>query len=50
MTTLRLTMPTRPLTDPRKRYTPASNTDIRRTFAVFQRLARIQALKNKEAA
>ena len=41
----RLTMPTRPLTDSRKRYTPAANTDIRRTFAVFQRLARMQARK-----
>lgn len=41
----RLTMPTRPLTDQRKRYTPAANTDIRRTFAVFTRLARMQARK-----
>jgi len=45
MNTLRLTMPTRPLTDPRKRYTPAANTDIRKTFEKFQRLARMQARK-----
>lgn len=44
----RLTMPTRPLTDQRKRYTPAANTDIRRTFAVFNRLARMQARKESK--
>jgi hypothetical protein len=47
MTTVRMTMPTRPLTDSRKRYTPAAHTDIRRTFEVFRRLARIQAIKQK---
>jgi hypothetical protein len=40
---MHLTMPTSTLLDPRKRYTPAANTDIRRTFAAFHRLARMQA-------
>ena len=46
----RLTMPTRPLTDQRKRYTPAANTDIRKTFEKFSRLARIQALRETNAS
>ena len=46
----RLTMPIRPLTDPRKRYTPAANTDIRKTLKKFSRLARIQALRQANAS
>lgn len=46
----RKTIPARPLTDPRKRYVPAANTDIRKTFEKFARLARIQAIRQKEAA
>ena len=45
---MHLTMPTRTLLDPRKRYTPAANTDIRRTFAAFTRLARMQERKTTE--
>lgn len=44
----RLTMPSRTLLDPRKRYTPAANTDIRRTLAVFSRLARMQSRQQPE--
>jgi hypothetical protein len=46
----RKTLPSRPLTDPRRRYVPAAHTDIRKTFAKFARLARIQAIRQKEAA
>lgn len=45
----RLTMPSRTLLDPRKRYTPAANTDIRRTLAVFSRLARMQSRQQPDS-
>jgi hypothetical protein len=39
---LRLTMPTRNVTDPKFRYTPAAKTDVARTWRKFALLLRIQ--------
>jgi hypothetical protein len=52
MTELRLTMPSRTLTDQRKpaKYVPAAMTDIRATFAKYARLERIKKLEEQRAA
>lgn len=39
--------PTRPITDPRFRYTNAANTDIRKTFRKARLLQRIQQGKQE---
>jgi hypothetical protein len=52
MTVMRLTMPSRTLTDQRKpaKYVPAAMTDIRATFAKYARLERIKKLEEQRAA
>jgi hypothetical protein len=43
---LRLTMPTRNVTDPKFRYTPAAKTNVARTWRKFALLLRIQGARN----
>lgn len=43
---LRLTMPTRSVTDPKFRYVPSTKTDVTRTWRKFARLLRIQGARN----
>lgn len=43
---LRLTMPTRSVTDPKFRYTPSTKTDVTRTWRKFALLLRIQGARN----
>lgn len=46
-TTPRLTMPTRNLVGGRHRYIPAAQTDVRKTFAKFERAMRIEQLRQQ---
>lgn len=43
----KVTMPSRPLLGGRLRYVPAAKTDIRKTFAKFQRLQRMEQLRTQ---
>lgn len=42
----RLTMPSRSITDPKFRYTPAKDTNVARTWRKFALLLRIQGNRN----
>lgn len=43
----KLTMPTRTLVGGRHRYVPAAQTDVRKTFAKFERAQRIEQLRQQ---
>jgi hypothetical protein len=43
----KVTLPSRALVGGRLRYVPAAKTDIRQTFAKFQRLQRIEQLRTQ---
>lgn len=43
---VRLTMPTRNVTNPKFRYTPAKETNVARTWRKFALLLRIQGARN----